>query len=65
MKRDEKSEVWSGYITPRPPTAPAERMGESKSMSISSLAEKSERERPSEQIKSPIFKWSRQAKDIK
>lgn len=33
-------------------------------MSISTQGEKSERERPSEQIKLPIFKWPRQVKDL-
>lgn len=50
--------------SPRPPTAPAERLGESKGMRISTQGKKYERERPSEQIKFPIFKWSRQPKDV-
>lgn len=33
-------------------------------MCISTQGEKSERERPSEQIKFPIFKWPRQPKDV-
>lgn len=37
---------------------------DSKGMSISTQGEKSERERPSEQIKLPIFKWPRQVKDL-
>lgn len=62
LKREEKSKAWNGYIiqTHAAPT----RLGESKGMSIFTLGEKSERERPSEQIKFPIFKQQRRPKDV-